>query len=45
LLAVILQSGLVIVGLPAFYQQITIGLVLIAAVAGHQWRNPRLESG
>jgi len=45
LLAVILQSGLVIVGLPAFYQQITIGLVLIAAVAGHQWRNPRLELG
>ena len=28
LLAVILQSGLVIVGLPAFYQQITIGLDL-----------------
>ena len=44
LLAVILQTGLVIVGLPAFYQQITIGLILIAAVAGHQWRQPRPET-
>ena len=44
LLAVILQTGLVIVGLPAFYQQITIGAILIAAVAGHQWRHPRPET-
>lgn len=33
LLAVILQTGLVVLGVPAFYQLIAIGLVLIVAVA------------
>jgi ribose transport system permease protein len=32
LLAVVLQNGLVIVGLPVFYQQIAVGAVLIIAV-------------
>ncbi|NUU05246.1 ABC transporter permease [Leifsonia sp. C5G2] len=32
LLAVVLQNGLVIVGLPVFYQQIAVGAVLIVAV-------------
>lgn len=33
LLSVILQNGLVVLGLPAFYQQIAVGFVLIVAVA------------
>ena len=33
MLAVILQQGLVVVGLPSFYQLIAVGVVLIAAVS------------
>ena len=33
LLAVILQDGLVVVGLPPFYQLIAVGVVLITAVS------------
>ncbi|WP_111721534.1 ABC transporter permease [Homoserinimonas sp. OAct 916] len=38
LLASILQTGLIVVGLPSFYQLIAIGIVLIAAVAIGQRR-------
>jgi ribose transport system permease protein len=41
LLASILQTGLVVLGLPAFYQLIAIGVVLIIAVAVGQWRDSR----
>jgi ribose transport system permease protein len=41
LLAVILQSGLVILGFPAFYQLIAIGIVLIAAVNIDERRSSR----
>jgi ribose transport system permease protein len=40
LLAVILQDGLVVVGLSPFYQLIAIGVVLIAAVSLDQRRRP-----
>jgi ribose transport system permease protein len=40
LLAVILQDGLVVVGLSPFYQLIAIGVVLIAAVSLDQHRRP-----
>jgi ribose transport system permease protein len=43
LLAVLLQNGLVIVGLPVFYQQVAIGGVLIVAVLIDQ-RNTRRAS-
>ncbi len=36
-LAVVLQSGLVIIGVPSFYQLIVVGVVLIAAVAVDQF--------
>jgi len=39
MLAVILQSGLVAVGLPPFYQQVAVGVVLIAAVYADQRRH------
>jgi len=43
LLASILQTGLVVIGLPAFYQLIAIGIVLIIAVAiGQRRRSNRL---
>jgi ribose transport system permease protein len=41
LLAVILQDGLVVVGLSPFYQEIAVGCVLIAAV----WLDTRRSSG
>lgn len=41
-LAAILINGLVIVGLPAFYQLIAIGVVLVAAVAIDENRRTRL---
>ncbi len=40
LLAVILQDGLVVIGLSAFYQLIAVGVVLIAAVNLDQRRTP-----
>jgi ribose transport system permease protein len=40
LLAVVLQDGLVVVGLSAFYQLIAVGVVLIAAVYLDQRRRP-----
>ena len=43
LLAVILQAGLVVVGLKSFYQQIAIGLVLIVAVTVDELRNRSRE--
>lgn len=41
LLAVILQTGLVAVGLSPFYQQVAVGVVLIAAVYADQQRQRR----
>jgi ribose transport system permease protein len=40
LLAVILEDGLIVVGLSPFYQLIAIGVVLIAAVSLDQYRRP-----
>jgi ribose transport system permease protein len=40
LLAVILQDGLIVVGLSPFYQLIAIGVVLVAAVSLDQYRRP-----
>ena len=41
LLAVILQTGLIAVGLSPFYQQVAVGLTLIVAVYADQRRNRR----
>jgi ribose transport system permease protein len=40
LLAVILQDGLIVIGLSSFYQLIAIGVVLVAAVSLDQHRHP-----
>jgi ribose transport system permease protein len=40
LLAVILQDGLIVVGLSPFYQLIAIGVVLVVAVSLDQYRRP-----
>jgi ribose transport system permease protein len=40
LLAVILEDGLIVVGLSPFYQLIAIGVVLVAAVSLDQYRRP-----
>lgn len=45
LLAAILQTGLVTVGLASFYQQIVVGGVLIVAVSIDQFRRGRSEEG
>jgi ribose transport system permease protein len=45
LLAVVLQVGLVILGLQPFYQQIAVGVVLIVAVTVDQLRRTRREAG
>ena len=33
----VLQNGLTLINVPAYYQQVTIGIVLIAAVAFGKW--------
>ncbi|TKT74454.1 ABC transporter permease [Aquamicrobium sp. LC103] len=38
LIPVVLASGLVIVGLPSFWQEVAVGIVLLAAVLVDQWR-------
>jgi ribose transport system permease protein len=43
LLAVILQDGLIIIGVSAFYQLVAIGVVLIVAVTIDQRRRPRTQ--
>ncbi len=45
LLAVILQTGLVTVGVQSFYQQIAVGAILIVAVAIDQVRRTKREDG
>ena len=45
LLAVILQTGLVTVGVQSFYQQIAVGAILIIAVAIDQVRRTKREDG
>ena len=42
LLAVILQTGLIAVGLTPFYQQVAVGSVLIAAVYADRRRQSRI---
>ncbi|HTT92107.1 MAG TPA: ABC transporter permease [Acidimicrobiales bacterium] len=44
LLAIILQDGLIILGLSAFYQLVAIGVVLIVAVFIDQRRRPRSDT-
>ncbi|EYD75563.1 Ribose ABC transport system, permease protein RbsC [Rubellimicrobium mesophilum DSM 19309] len=41
LIPVVLASGLVIVGLPSFWQEVAVGIVLLAAVMIDQWRRTR----
>jgi ribose transport system permease protein len=41
LIPVVLASGLVIVGLPSFWQEVAVGIVLLAAVMIDQWRRIR----
>lgn len=38
LIPVVLASGLVIIGLPSFWQEVAVGIVLLAAVLVDQWR-------
>lgn len=38
LIPVVLASGLVIIGLPSFWQEVAVGVVLLAAVLVDQWR-------
>lgn len=40
---VTLASGLVIIGLPSFWQEVAVGIVLLAAVLFDQWRRKRRE--
>ena len=44
LLPVILASGLIVIGVESFYQQIVVGLILILAVYIDQERRSRRES-
>ena len=44
LLPVILASGLIVIGVESFYQQIVIGLILILAVYIDQERRSRREA-
>lgn len=41
---VTLASGLVIIGLPSFWQEVAVGIVLLIAVMFDQWRRKRRES-